>query len=74
MSLCIVFTALIAVSLLRIAAVIKIAGSPEGLTAEGFNSEYFGTDRKCPFATWVACGEKAAATENSGAYHDLSGL
>ena len=73
-SLCIVFTALIAVSLLRIAAVIKIAGSPEGLTAEGFNSEYFGTDRKCPFATWVACGEKDSRHENSGDYHDLSGL
>merc|ERR1712028_272307 len=56
-SICIVFAALMTISLGRIIALTNVAMT-EGLTSTNFNSTYFGTDPKCPFATWACCCEK----------------
>lgn len=57
-SMCIVFMCLITITLGRIVALNKIKKSPGGLTSANFNAQYFGTDPKCPFATWVFPWEK----------------
>jgi hypothetical protein len=64
-SISIVFAALMAITLGRIVALVKVARTTEGLTSTNFNSTYFGTDSKCPFATWACCCEKKQETENN---------
>jgi len=56
-SMAIVFAALMTISLGRIVALITVGRTAEGLSSTNFNSTYFGTDAKCPFASWECCCE-----------------
>ena len=62
-SIAIVFAALMAISLGRIVALITVGRTAEGLTSTNFNSTYFGTDAKCPFASWACCCESKPQDE-----------
>jgi hypothetical protein len=64
-SIIIVFSCLLTITLGRLVTLIQVANSPGGLTSTNFNSKYFGTDPKCPFATWACCCEKDAGPEPS---------
>ena len=49
---------LVSVSVARLGVLIKVARSPGGITAAKFDSEYFGTDIRCPFTPYMSSHEK----------------
>lgn len=55
---CVMIACLLAYTIGRVFALVKVASSAEGLTSNGFNSYFFGTDPKCPITPYLLAYER----------------
>lgn len=54
---------ILSVTMFRLTALIKVCRSKEGLSSHSFNTYYYGTSNRCPFAAFMLQREKDRAPQ-----------